>query len=122
VIGKILDVSVERRAGLLGNATDALRLVDGAGDGVSGFALESYAGKWMVMTPGGEIAGSDLLIQFGVGIDRIFRGGSGVGFDVRYSIGTKNLWSEAEDNDLTAKNGVLDIKVRFFIPIEGPRS
>jgi hypothetical protein len=73
-------------------------------------------------TPGGEIAGSDLLIQFGVGIDRIFRGGSGVGFDLRYSIGTKNLWSEAVDNDLTAKNGVLDIKVRFFIPIEGPRS
>ena len=73
-------------------------------------------------TAGGEIAGSDFLIQFGVGLDRIFKGGSGVGFDVRYSIGTKNLWSEAEDNDLTAKNGVLDIKVRFFIPIEGPRS
>jgi 23S rRNA (cytosine1962-C5)-methyltransferase len=31
--------------------------VDGAGDGVPGFALESYAGKWMAMTPGSEIAG-----------------------------------------------------------------
>ena len=57
MIGKILDDSVERRAGLLGSATDALRLVDGAGDGVPGFALESYAGKLMAMTPGGEIAG-----------------------------------------------------------------
>ena len=73
-------------------------------------------------TPGGEIAGSDLLIQFGVGVDRLFSGGSGIGFDARYSIGTKNLWSEAVDNDLTAKNGVLDIKVRFFWPLEGPRS
>ena len=73
-------------------------------------------------TPGGEIAGSDLVVQFGIGVDRIFNGGSGVGFDIRYSIGTKNLWSEAVDNDLTAKNGVLDIKVRFFLPIEGPRS
>ena len=35
--------------------TDAVRLVDGAGDGVPGFALEEYAGKWMAMTPGGEI-------------------------------------------------------------------
>jgi hypothetical protein len=73
-------------------------------------------------TPGGEIASSDVLIQFGIGVDRLFRGGSGVGFDARYSIGTKNLFSEADANDLTVKNGVLDIKVRFFIPIEGPRS
>ena len=73
-------------------------------------------------TPGGEIASSDFLIQFGIGVDRLFRGGSGVGFDARYSIGTKNLFSEADANDLTVKNGVLDIKVRFFLPIEGPRS
>ncbi|MDP2469343.1 MAG: outer membrane beta-barrel protein [Candidatus Palauibacterales bacterium] len=73
-------------------------------------------------TPGGEIASSDILIQFGIGVDRLFGGGSGLGFDARYSIGTRNLWSEAEDNDLTAKNGVLDIKVRFFLPLEGPRS
>lgn len=72
-------------------------------------------------TPGGEIAGSDILIQFGFGVDRLFAGGSGLGFDARYSIGTTNLWSEAEDNDLEAKNGVLDIKVRFFLPLQGPR-
>ena len=73
-------------------------------------------------TPGGEIAGNDLLIQFGIGVDRLFSGGSGLGFDVRYSIGTTNLWSDAEAADLSAKNGVLDIKIRFFLPIEGPRS
>ncbi len=73
-------------------------------------------------TPGGEIASSDLLIQFGFGVDRLFSGGSGLGFDARYSIGTSNLWSDAEDNDLTAKNGVLDLKFRFFLPFEGPRS
>lgn len=39
----------------MGWKTNALRLVDGAGDGVPGFALEEYAGRWMVMTPGGEI-------------------------------------------------------------------
>ncbi|MCL7960560.1 MAG: PorT family protein [marine benthic group bacterium] len=73
-------------------------------------------------TPGGEIASSDLLIQFGIGVDRIFKGGSGLGFDARYSVGTKNLWSEAEANGLTAKNGVLDLKLRFWWPLEGPRS
>ncbi len=71
--------------------------------------------------PGGEIASSDLVIQFGIGADRVFAGGSGVGFDARYSIGTSNLFSEAADNGLTAKNGVLDLKVRFFLPLEGPR-
>ena len=72
-------------------------------------------------TPGGELAGTDFLIQFGFGVDRLFKGGSGVGFDARYSIGTSNLFSEAEENGLTAKNGVLDLRVRFFLPITGPR-
>ncbi len=40
---------------MLGGETDAVRLVDGAGDGVPGFALEEYAGRWMAMTPGSEI-------------------------------------------------------------------
>ncbi len=72
-------------------------------------------------SPGGELAGSDILIQFGIGVDRVFAGGSGLGFDARYSIGTSSLFSEAEDNGLTAKNGVLDIKFRFFLPLAGPR-
>ena len=57
VLGKLLDDAVEKRDAILDGGTDAVRLVDGAGDGVPGFALESYAGKWMAMTPGGEIAG-----------------------------------------------------------------
>jgi hypothetical protein len=72
-------------------------------------------------TPGGELAGNDFLIQVGFGVDRIFKGGSGVGFDARYSFGTSNLLSDAVDNDLTVKNRVLDIRVRFFLPITGPR-
>lgn len=58
VIGKLLDVAVEKRVGILSaGETNALRLVDGAGDGVPGFALEEYAGRWMAMTPGSEIRG-----------------------------------------------------------------
>ena len=57
VIAKLLDEAVGKRAGILsGGGTDAVRLVDGAGDGVQGFALEEYAGRWMAMTPGGEIS------------------------------------------------------------------
>lgn len=55
VIARLLDTAVERRKGLADGGTNALRLVDGAGDGLAGFALEDYAGKWMAMTPGGEI-------------------------------------------------------------------
>lgn len=57
VTGKLLDEAVERRERILDGKTDAVRLVDGAGDGVPGFTLETYAGKWMAMTPGGEIRG-----------------------------------------------------------------
>lgn len=57
VLGNLLDDAVDKRNAILDEGTDALRLVDGAGDGVRGFALESYAGKWMAMTPGSEIAG-----------------------------------------------------------------
>lgn len=56
VIGNLLDAAVKRREGLLATGTtDAVRLVDGAGDGVPGFALEEYAGKWMAMTAGEQI-------------------------------------------------------------------
>lgn len=55
MIGKLLDEAVAKRSGFLEGNTNAVRLVDGAGDGVPGFTLETYAGKWMAMTPGGEI-------------------------------------------------------------------
>lgn len=56
MIGNLLDDAAGRRAGILGEWTDAVRLVDGAGDGVPGFKLEEYAGRWIAMTPGSEIA------------------------------------------------------------------
>lgn len=56
MIGNLLDMAVEKRERILaGGETNAVRLVDGAGDGVPGFSLEEYAGRWMAMTPGGEI-------------------------------------------------------------------
>ena len=81
----------------------------------------SFDTECSVETPGGELAGNDFLIQFGFGVDRLFKGGSGFGFDARYSIGTTNLLSEAEDNGLTAKNRVLDLRFRLFLPLSGPR-
>ncbi len=55
VIATLLEKALGKRSGLLGEKTNALRLVDGAGDGIPGFAMEDYAGKWMAMTPSGEI-------------------------------------------------------------------
>lgn len=55
MIATLLENAVDKRMGLLDEGTNALRLVDGAGDGVPGFAMEDYAGKWMAMTPSGEI-------------------------------------------------------------------
>jgi 23S rRNA G2069 N7-methylase RlmK/C1962 C5-methylase RlmI len=41
VLGKLLDEAIDKRDAILDGGTDALRLVDGAGDAVPGFALES---------------------------------------------------------------------------------
>ena len=71
--------------------------------------------------PGGEFETFDLLVHFGVGFDRIFKGGSGFGFDARYSIGTQNVLGEAAANGLSVKNRVLDIKPRVFMPLVGGR-
>jgi 23S rRNA (cytosine1962-C5)-methyltransferase len=51
----LLQAAVERRAGFPGPPTDALRLVDGGGDGLPGLFLESYAGRWLVATTAGAL-------------------------------------------------------------------
>ncbi|MBC7979751.1 MAG: class I SAM-dependent rRNA methyltransferase [Armatimonadetes bacterium] len=57
MIAELLDAAVAKRGRLLDEGTDAVRLVDGAGDGLGGFALEEYAGRWLAMTAGGEMRG-----------------------------------------------------------------
>jgi hypothetical protein len=71
--------------------------------------------------PGGEVGKTDLLVQFGVGMDRVFEGGSGFGFDIRYSMGTQAVFTTAADQGLSSRNSLLDIKFHFFLPLSGPR-
>jgi 23S rRNA (cytosine1962-C5)-methyltransferase len=42
----------QRRSTIRTNDTDALRLVDGAGDGIPGIIVEEFAGRMLVSTPG----------------------------------------------------------------------
>jgi len=42
--------SIQKRLSLLTNETNALRLIDGAGDQIPGIILETYADKWLVST------------------------------------------------------------------------
>lgn len=42
--------ALEKRAKLLDSSTNAVRLIDGAGDGLPGFFLETFAGRWLVST------------------------------------------------------------------------
>jgi len=51
----LLESALARRAVILTNATDAVRLVDGAGDGLPGVILETYAGRYLLATTGTEI-------------------------------------------------------------------
>jgi hypothetical protein len=71
--------------------------------------------------PGGEFEKFDLLINFGIGADRVFKGGSGFGFDIRYGLGTQNTLGEAEENGLSVMNRELDFRFRVFMPLSGPR-
>jgi 23S rRNA (cytosine1962-C5)-methyltransferase len=45
---ELLAAAVAKRAGILTDTTDAVRLVDGAGDGLPGVILETYAGRYLL--------------------------------------------------------------------------
>jgi 23S rRNA (cytosine1962-C5)-methyltransferase len=47
---ELLDAAVSKRKSLLTDETNALRLIDGAGDGLPGVFLETYAGRWLLST------------------------------------------------------------------------
>ncbi len=46
----LLQNAVAKRATLLGSSTNAVRLIDGTGDGLPGLFLETFAGRWLVST------------------------------------------------------------------------
>lgn len=46
----LLDQALAKRAHLLTSETDAVRLIDGRGDGLGGLILETFAGRWLVST------------------------------------------------------------------------
>ncbi len=52
----LLQNAVAKRAHLLTPETNAVRLIDGSGDGLPGLTLESYAGRWLVSTTGSDLA------------------------------------------------------------------
>ena len=52
----LLQTAVAKRAHLLGPETNAVRLIDGGGDGLPGLILETYAGRWLVSTTGDQLA------------------------------------------------------------------
>ena len=51
-----LEAAIAKRQHLLTDQTNALRLVDGAGDGLPGVILETFADHWLVSTTGNELA------------------------------------------------------------------
>ena len=52
----LLDAAVAKRKSLLTDQTNAVRLIDGAGDGLPGVFLETYADRWLLSTTTGHIA------------------------------------------------------------------
>ncbi|QTN34331.1 class I SAM-dependent rRNA methyltransferase [Akkermansiaceae bacterium] len=109
VNGQVLDKAMAGREGILcGGATNALRLVDGAGDGLPGFALEAYAGKWMAMTPGSEIRADvkDWLKASGRSVywKRL---------DQHQKESPMHLYGEAVNGSFLIKENGLDFEVSF---------
>ena len=51
----LLDAAVAKRDSLLTTATDAVRLIDGAGDGLPGIFLETYGGRYLLSTTVGQV-------------------------------------------------------------------
>lgn len=53
---QILEKAAAKRASLIDSDTDAVRLIDGSGDGIPGVILETFAGRLLVSTPGAELS------------------------------------------------------------------
>jgi 23S rRNA (cytosine1962-C5)-methyltransferase len=51
----LLQTAIAKRCHLLTSETNAVRLIDAAGDGFPGLILESYAGHWLVSTTGNSL-------------------------------------------------------------------
>ncbi len=52
---ELLQAAVAKRSGLITPETNAVRLIDAAGDGFPSLILESYAGHWLVSTTGNSL-------------------------------------------------------------------
>lgn len=50
-----LALAAARRASLLAEGTDALRIVDGKGDGFPNLEIDDFAGRWLVQTRDGRV-------------------------------------------------------------------
>ncbi len=55
---ELFERAISRRQPLLTGATNAVRLIDGEGDGLPGIILESFAGNWLFSTPTKHISGA----------------------------------------------------------------
>jgi len=53
---ELLQNALAKRAGLLDTHTNAVRLIDGNGDGLPGLILETFAKHWLVSTTGDHLA------------------------------------------------------------------
>lgn len=53
---QLLQNAVAKRASLLDSETNAVRLIDGSGDGLPGLILETFDERWLVSTPHDHIA------------------------------------------------------------------
>ncbi len=51
----LLQTAIAKRSGLITAETNAVRLIDAAGDGFPGLIIESYAGHWLVSTTGNSL-------------------------------------------------------------------
>ncbi|MGA0845096.1 MAG: class I SAM-dependent rRNA methyltransferase, partial [Luteolibacter sp.] len=56
VMRRLLEQAFSRRSELLADQNDAVRLLDGMGDGIPGLIVETYAGRFLVSTPDTTLA------------------------------------------------------------------
>jgi 23S rRNA (cytosine1962-C5)-methyltransferase len=108
VIAMLLEEALEKRRDLLDGRTNALRRVDGVGDGVEGFALEEYAERWMAMTPGGEINGEIKAWLKASGRSVYWKR-----LDQHQKESPLHLYGEAVDGSFLIKENGLDFEVSF---------
>ena len=103
-IGDKIEAAISRRSGLRLPETNVRRLVNGAGDGLDGFIIDDFAGRWLISI---KESGYPLKLPLELGYRSLYA--------KALSKNEKNPPSHLEGEQLTERFRVLEHGLSYWV-------